>query len=142
MNNPAAQFLALADAGRNAWWRYLLGMVFIAASWIIGGGFAYGLVLQVPLGEVTEFVAINASILMLLAGVLIVNRMLHRRGWRSLVTPQSRLDWRRMAEGAAVWVALAVISAIVEHLLYPGRDAWSLDLQRARGRAQRPLHGE
>ena len=130
INNPSTQFLALADTGRNAWWRYVLGMVFIAASWIIGGGFAYGLVLHVPLGEITEFVAINASILMLLAGVLIVNMVLHRRGWRTLVTPQSRLDWRRMAEGAAVWAVLAVLSAIVEHLLYPGRYAWSLDLQR------------
>ncbi len=130
MNTPAAQYLALADTGRNAWWRYLLGMVFIAASWIIGGGIAYELVLHVPLGDVTEFVAINASILMLLVGVLVVVTVLHRRGWRTLVTPQPRLDWRRMAEGAAVWVALAALSAVVENLLYPGRYAWSLDLQR------------
>lgn len=130
INNPSAQYLALTDAGRNAWWRYLLGMVFIALSWIFGGGFVYGLVSYVPLGDVTEFVAINASILMLLAGVLAVVVVLHRRGWRTLVTPQPRLDWRRMVEGAAVWVVLAVLSAVVEHLLYPGRYAWSLDFQR------------
>ncbi len=130
MITPATQFLALADTGRNAWWRYVLGMAFIAASWIFGGGFAYGLVSHVPLGDVTEFVAINASILMLLAGVLAVVVVLHRRGWRTLVTPRSHLDWRRMAEGAAVWVALAVLSAVAEHLLFPGRYGWSLDLQR------------
>lgn len=124
------QFLALADAGRNAWWRYLLGMVIITVSWVFGGGFAYGLVLHVPLGEITEFVAINASILLLLVGVLVTVKLLHRRSWRTLVTPRAGLDWRRMAEGAAVWVGLAIIGALAEHLLFPGRYVWSLDLRR------------
>jgi phytanoyl-CoA hydroxylase len=124
------RYLALADAGRNAWWRYLLGIAFITASWLIGGGFAYGLMLRAPLGHVTEFVAINASILMLLAGVVAVVAVLHRRSWRTLVTPHARIDWRRMAQGAAVWVVLSLAFSVIEHLLYPGRYAWSLDLQR------------
>lgn len=131
MNTPAAQYLALADAGRNAWWRYALGAAFIAASWIIGGAFAYVWLLQGAwFGAVTEFVAINASVLMLLAGVLVVVAVLHRRGWRTLVTPHQSIDWRRIAEGGLVWVVLAVLSAVVESLIYPGRYAWSLDLQR------------
>ncbi len=125
-----ARYLALADAGRNAWWRYLLGIAFITASWLIGGGFAYGLMLRAPLGHVTEFVAINASILMLLAGVVAVVAVLHRRSWRTLVTPHARIDWRRMMQGAAVWVVLSLAFSVIEHLLYPGRYAWSLDLQR------------
>lgn len=128
--SPAAQYLALADAGRNAWWRYLLGIVVIAASWLIGGSYAYGLVLRAPLGAVTEFVAVNASILMLLAGVVAVMTLLHRRPWRTLVTPYAQIDWRRMAEGAAVWVVLSLICSVLENLLYPGRYAWALDLQR------------
>jgi uncharacterized protein len=128
---PVARFLALADAGRNSWWRYGLGMVFIAASWLVGGAFAYAITMDIALfGSVTEFVAINASILMLLVGVVAVVTVLHRRGWRTLVTPRLRVDWRRIAEGAAVWVALAIAGAVVENLLYPGRYAWSLDLQR------------
>lgn len=128
--SPAAQFLALADAGRNAWWRYLVGISVIATAWLVGGNIAYALALQLPLGRVTEFVAVNASVLMLLPGVLIAVIVLHRRGWRTLVTPRSTLDWQRMAEGAAVWILLAVGFAVVESLLYPGRYAWSLDLQR------------
>jgi phytanoyl-CoA hydroxylase len=128
--SPAAQYLALADAGRNAWWRYLLGVIVIAAGWIIGGGYAYALVRHLPLGAVTEFVAINASILMLLAGVVAAVTVLHRRSWRTLVTPYAQIDWRRMAQGAAVWAALAVVFSLIEHLVYPGRYVWSLDLQR------------
>ncbi len=128
--SPAERYLALADSGRNAWWRYGLGLVVIAASWIIGGGYAYALVLHLPLGAVTEFVAINASILVLLAGVLVVMAVLHGRSWRTLVTPYAQIDWRRIVQGAAVWVVLSLACAVIEHLLYPGRYAWSLDLQR------------
>ena len=126
----ADRYLALADAGRNAWWRYTLGIVVIAASWLFGGGFAYGLVLYVPLGPVTEFVALNASILTLLVSVVVVVVVLHRRSWRTLVTPYARIDWRRMVQGAAVWVALSLVFSVIENLLYPGRYAWSFDLQR------------
>jgi phytanoyl-CoA hydroxylase len=130
LSASAVRYLALADAGRNAWWRYGLGILVIAASWLIGGSYAYGLVLHLPLGFVTEFVAINASILMLLAGVLVVMPVLHGRSWRTLVTPYARIDGRRIAQGAALWVVLSLVCAFVEHLLYPGRYAWSLDLQR------------
>jgi phytanoyl-CoA hydroxylase len=128
--SAAVRYLALADAGRNAWWRYLLGITVIAASWLIGGGFMYGLALNAPLGPVTEFVALNASILMLLLGVVSVVTVIHRRPWRTLVTPYARIDWRRIAQGAAVWVALSLACSLIEHLLYPGRYLWSLDLAR------------
>ncbi len=128
--STAVRYLALADAGRNAWWRYLLGITAITGSWLIGGGFAYGLVLHAPLGPVTEFVALNASILMLLVGVVAVVAVLHRRSWRTLVTPYARIDWRRIVQGAAVWGALSLVCSVIEHLLYPGRYAWSLDLAR------------
>lgn len=109
----------------------MLGILFIAASWLVGGYYAYVMVsLLLPSGGVSEFIAINASILMLLFGVLVVMVVLHRRSWRTLVTPLPRINWRRMAEGAAVWVVLAVISAVIENLMYPGRYAWSFDLQR------------
>lgn len=124
------RYLALADAGRNAWWRYLLGVGVIAASWLIGGSQAYGLMLRAPLGAVTEFVAINASILTLLVAVVAVVVVLHRRSWRTLVTPYAQIDWRRMAQGAAVWAVLSLAFSVIEHLLYPGRYVWSLDLQR------------
>lgn len=131
MSSAAAQYLALADAGRNAWWRYGLGLALIAAVWLVGGAYAYAVILEGAFfGSVNEFVAINASVLTLLIGVTIVLGMLHGRGWRTLVTPRPHLDWRRMAEGAAVWFALAVVCAVVENLLYPGRYVLSLELQR------------
>lgn len=127
---PATRYLALADEGLSAGWRYLLGIALLAPIWIGGGAYAYAMAMQLPLGEISEFVAINASILMLLIGVVAVTVLLHRRSWRTLVTPSQRVDWRRIAQGAAVWVVLAAFFCLVESLLYPGRYAWSLEFQR------------
>lgn len=130
MNTPAARFLAAADTGGNGWWRYVLGIVLIVACWLIGGAYVYALVLQLPLGTITEFVAINASILMLLTAVIAVVVALHRRPWRTLVTPQSRIDWGRILAGGTAWGLLLLLGAAVESLLFPGRYAWTPDLQR------------
>lgn len=127
---PAAQYLELADIGHNAWWRHVLGIAMIMAFWLFGGGYAYGLALHAPLGNITEFVAVNASVLTLLVGVMVVVRVLHGRPWRTLVTPYPCVDWRRMVQGAAVWITLSLAAAAIENLLYPGRYAWSFDLQR------------
>jgi uncharacterized protein len=128
--SSARRFLALADAGRNAWWRYLLGIALLVPVWIVGGAYAYAMALRLPLGEVTEFVAINVSILVLLAGVAAVTALLHRRSWRTLVTPLPRVDTVRILQGAAAWVLLAAFFCAVESLLHPGRYAWNFDLQR------------
>ncbi|MDP1671689.1 MAG: type II CAAX endopeptidase family protein [Burkholderiales bacterium] len=130
MITPAARYLALADEGRSASWRYLLGIALLVPIWIVGGVYAYTVAMQLPLGAVTEFVAINASVLMLLAGVVAVTALLHRRSWRTLVTPSPRVDWYRILQGAAAWVVLAALFCLVESLLYPGRYAWSFELWR------------
>ena len=126
----AAQFFAAADAGRSSGWLYLPGIVLVGLCWVLGGAYVYGLTLQLPLGPVTEFAAVNASILMLMVGVLGVTLLLHRRPWRTLVTPHSRIDWRRMATGGAVWGVLLLLSAVAESLLFPGRYAWTPDWSR------------
>lgn len=129
--STSAQFLALADAGRNAHWRYGLGLVFIMASWLAGGGYAYLLMQRLaPPGEITEFVAVNASIVTLLIAVVAVVVVLHRRSPRTLITPSPSIDWRRMAAGGAVWGALVLLAALGESLLYPGRYQWTADLSR------------
>ncbi|MBX3661317.1 MAG: CPBP family intramembrane metalloprotease [Burkholderiales bacterium] len=130
MTTPAARYLALADAGCGGGWRYLPGLALIALIWIFGGAWAHALVLRLPLGAVTEFAAINASILSMLAGAVAVTALLHRRPWRTLVTPSPRVDWRRMLQGAAAWMILAAVFCAIESLLYPGRYAWNLDIGR------------
>jgi membrane protease YdiL (CAAX protease family) len=130
LTTPAARYLAAADIGSNGWWRYVLGVIFIAAFWIIGGGYVYAWVLAIPLGAVSDFVALNASILMLLVAVVITVVVLHRRPWRTLITPAPAIDWRRVVLGGTVWGVLLLLGAAVESLIYPGRYTWTADWSR------------
>ena len=69
----AEAFFSLTHSGRNGWWRYTLGMTLILAVWTVGGGFVYALVQSLPVGQAREFLAVNASLLMLLLGVCVVH---------------------------------------------------------------------
>jgi membrane protease YdiL (CAAX protease family) len=127
LNAAAARFFALADRGGRWGWRYWVGLPAIVALWLYGGGRAYEAALGLPLGAVTEFVALNASILVLLFATVLVVSLLHGRSWRTLVTPHAAIDWRRVAGGAAVWGGLLLMFALVEALLHPGRYAWTFE---------------
>ena len=127
MITPAARYLAAADIGSNGWWRYALGVIFIAAFWIVGGGYVYAWVLEIPLGAVSDFVALNVSIVMLLVAVVIAVVVLHRRPWRTLVTPYPAIDWRRVILGGGAWGVLLLLGAAVESLIFPGRYSWTAD---------------
>lgn len=129
---PADRFLDLAQLGRNEWWRYALGVFTIAFFWLVLGYVPYLLLAGAGLeaGPLLDFVAINFSIFMMLAGLAVAVKLIHRRPLLSLVAPDLRLDWRRVARGAAVWVVLAAAMAVIEHLLFPGRYYLSYEPER------------
>lgn len=127
MNGAAERFLALADRGGRFGWRYAVGLPAIMILWLHGGGKAYEAALALPLGVVTEFVALNASILVLLVATVLVVTLLHGRSWRTLVTPHAAIDWRRMGGAAAVWGGLLLLFALIEAVLHPGRYEWTFE---------------
>ncbi|HXF65313.1 MAG TPA: type II CAAX endopeptidase family protein [Burkholderiales bacterium] len=128
----ALRYLELARAGRNAWWRYALGVVVIACSWLVLGYVPYLLLLGagIETDPLLDFAAVNFSILMMAAGLAVTVKFLHRRTLLTLVTPEPRVQWRRIAHGAAVWTAIAAAISLAEHLLFPGRYYLSFDPQR------------
>lgn len=125
----AEAFFSLSNGGRNGWWRYTLGMTLILAVWTVGGGWVYAWVQSLPLGRAREFLAANASLMMLLLGVCVVHVFWHGRHWRALVTTRQKLSWSRIFQGAAVWGAIMVLGTLIESALYPGRYVWSFELQ-------------
>jgi membrane protease YdiL (CAAX protease family) len=118
----AGQYLALVRLGRNQWWRYLAAVLVIVLFteglgalpylWLARGGALSGL---------HGFIALNCGALIELGGLAIAVVLIHRRSMLSLVTPQRRIDWRRAAQGFAVWFALCAASDVIESVLFPGR---------------------
>jgi membrane protease YdiL (CAAX protease family) len=127
------RYLDLARLGRNEWWRYALGIFIIAFSWLVLGYAPYLVLVAatgVQTGSLPVFVAVNFSIFMMLAGLAVTVKFVHRRPLLSLIAPDTQVDWRRIGRGALVWAALAAVTAVIEHFLFPERYYLSYDPER------------
>jgi hypothetical protein len=118
-------FLEIARHGRNEWWRYAAGVVFIFVCWMGGQ-----VIIAVPLVS-REPDPARADLLLLallllsfapgMAAVAVAVRLLHGRTFRTLVTPNAQVSWKRLATGFVGWFVLAAVAGLVEALLHPGR---------------------
>ena len=132
MTPQTSCYLDLARTGRNEWWRYLTGVLVIAFFWLVLGYAPYLLLLSVvpETDPLLDFSAVNFSIFMMLAGLAIAVKGIHRRTLLGLITPDPGVDWRRMAQGAGVWLVIAAALTVTEHLIFPGRYTLSFNPER------------
>ncbi len=131
MSPATERYLDLARLGQNAWWRYVLGAAIIAGSWLGLGLVPYALLNRAGIFDPRlDFIAVNLSIFVMFAGLVVAVKWLHRRSILSLVTPAARIDWQRMRRGAVVWLAIAAVLSLVEFLLFRDRFYLSLNLTR------------
>jgi membrane protease YdiL (CAAX protease family) len=132
------RYLDLARLGRNSPGRYLAALGLIFFFWF-GLGFAVMALALTFRGTARalggaaavrflEYVALNLSFVTFLIGILLAVRWIHQRSPRTLITPYSRVDWRRVAQGFVVWLVLAALASLVEALLFPGRYELSFNL--------------
>jgi uncharacterized protein len=125
------RYLALAALGRNEWWRYLLGAAVILFSWIVLGWVPYVWLAAHGRQELLlQFLAVNFSIIMMLAGLAVAVKFIHRRPLMTLVTGGRAVDWGRIAGAAMVWAVLGLATIGVEHLLSPERYYLSFSAER------------
>lgn len=131
MQPQTKRYLDLVHHGKNDWWRYALGVFTIAFFWL---GLGYLPLIFLAEADATnplvDYVAVNFSILMMLAGLAVTVKWIHGRSLLSLVTPEARVDWRRVARGAVAWSVIGLIFAVIEHLLYPDRYYLSFNAER------------
>ncbi len=136
--NPTNPYLAAAAQGKNDWWRYLLGYLFILGSWLLLGSLPI-IILAVlveldgnpatlinPSGNITGyelfyFIGLLLSFVPLFLAVPLAVRLLHGRPVRSLLTGAPGFRWERFFRSMLVWGLLAGVIALVESQLYPGR---------------------
>lgn len=128
MAAPAARYLSLVREGRNEWWRYALSTVLVVACWLVLGYVPYyALAAHDALSPLGLYIAVNFSIFMLLLGLALAMRFVHRRPFMTLVGAERRFGWKRILQAGAAWAAIGLAAAAVEHVLYPGRYYLSFD---------------
>lgn len=131
------QFLNQANEGRNEVWRYILTITALIVAAI---GSQIVVLLPVMLlqgsGDINQFDPLTlllvtmapfpVMMLVLLAAV----KLLHQRSPKTLVTPTSKINWKRLLFSAVVWFLLSGLSDVVFWLLNPGNYVWSFDWLR------------
>jgi membrane protease YdiL (CAAX protease family) len=148
------RYLNLVRQGQNQWWRYLLGIIIILGFWFIigavfylipitlGGGLSYftseapqsgsgtlsmeNFIRSVP--PILSFVGTFLTFVPLFVALFLVVRVIHNRPFRTLVTPEKGVNWRRIAQAFFVFGALLALLTVLEALLYPGRYQFTLNV--------------
>jgi len=141
-------YLDLARQGKNDWWRFVLAVGLILFLWQIIGSLPSVLMViwvladgnpQTSVSPNGQFVGVDPNlnfVLLMLAslffmvGIFLAVRFIHRRPFRTLITPARSIAWGRFFQGFGVWFVLSTLMSLVEALLYPGRYGWTLNLQR------------
>lgn len=137
-------YLDAVYQGRNAWWRYASSIALILTMWLVIGSipvFLFGAYLLMdgnPDSKLTTLgfagvsplivmFVILSSYLFFFAAIFISVRFIHARPFRSLITPQPRINWSRLFAGFTFWFIIAGLVTIFEAILYPSRYVFSFD---------------
>jgi len=128
------KFLALAQTGKNQWWRYLLGILFILISWQVIGAIPFIILAallqnkQSPETQVNlqnfqfegveqllSYLATNLSFVCFIISLYITVRFIHQRAFITLITPNNKVNWYRILQGIGAWIFLVTLFSIVDY---------------------------
>ncbi len=134
------QFIDLAKQGRNNWWRYLLSLalilafpltVAIIASAVSGavGYHAFGETENPGTGRdpITSFIELGVFDASLIVGILLGIRIVHRRPFLTLITPNRSIDWRKIRKSSILFLGLVTLSTLVDYSLNPSTYQFRLN---------------
>jgi membrane protease YdiL (CAAX protease family) len=139
ITDPKPSYLDFARLGKSSGWRYFAGIIAILFFWLIIGGFAtavlliiFGMLkgislLDLPqlildpglLGYIPYYLVLMVGFVFFYFGIWVSVRLIHGRSLRSVVTPESSINWRRMGLGFGIWLGLIILGTLVEFLVWP-----------------------
>ncbi len=140
-------YLDAALDGKNDWWRYVIGYLIIMTAYLMLGAIPLlALVLFVMLdgnsatnftqtgaftgiNPLISFTVIMSSFIPVFVAEALTVKFIHGRPFRSLITTAARVNWKRVWQGAGIWLLVAALIALAEALLYPGRYVFSFDVK-------------
>lgn len=138
-------FIQLTQQGKNNGWRYGVGALVALFTFIVPGSIVSAGLLAVYVqsdsnpetmlrspdavasGEsfvagasaLTLFVFNNLAFLFFWLGIYLAVRYLHGRSLHTLITPKSRISWRRVAQGFVVFFGLSVAEILIGYAIAP-----------------------
>jgi len=135
------KFIDVSKQGRNQWWRYLVGILFIlvfsiSMSAIVGGVWESNAHFDTTAGRFvgidsfSNYIQLNLGIVFLLVSLFLVVRFEHKRPFLSLITPNQSINWKKVGKSFGLFTGLLAFAAIVDYILNPSDFQYSLNPAR------------
>lgn len=126
------RYTELARQGKTGWKAYLLSIVTIIFFYLFLGGFFTGFVSGIinASGRVkylAEYINLNIADIFLLAGLYISLKHIHKRKFKTLITPYSKVSFGRICYGFSIYFFLILISTVIEYFIHPKDFSFTLD---------------
>ena len=131
-------FLDLAEHGETRWTKYVVALLIVLAVWHLGiiaitlGFYVFDSAAPRPDGTnpFRNFIFVNSLFIAILIGLWIGIRNMHKRPFRTLITPRDHIRWGRVFQGFGLVMGLSIVNVAIEELLFPGTHTYSLDPER------------
>ncbi|AZU62662.1 hypothetical protein CHR53_16090 [Neobacillus mesonae] len=125
--------------GKNGWKRYVASFIVII-SFIFLAGIPYGIVGDwivrtdgnpdtyydfkkadyVGLNPLLYFALMNTTFICWLLGIFVAVRFIHKRKFKTLITPNRTIDWKRIGFGFITFFLILSLTSIIDAMLNPG----------------------
>lgn len=109
-------FLDLALKGKNNLWRYIVGIVIILT--VFYGYFAFIPDNVAELGQLGNYILQDFSFVLFLITTLLVVRYLHKRPFKSLITPRKSINWKLIGVGLVLFTVLLFLFTFLPQYLF------------------------
>jgi uncharacterized protein len=136
-------YLAIAQQGKNGWQRYLSGLLVLAGflllatiQIIIIGMLIWGTKKNLDGSPHFMWFFKNAYGMMIsslligiafLTGLAMVMERMHHRKFLTLISPDSTIQWKRMAQGLGLWFGLRFFGLLICSIVMPSRYVFSFN---------------
>jgi membrane protease YdiL (CAAX protease family) len=118
-------FLEMANQGKNSWWRFLLSVFVVVASFLLGALVIGFIAIYInngvrPAGSMTGFILnlpnvyfrtiiLNIDYILAFTALVLVVKYIHKRKFLTLISSSAKLNWKKIVTGAFVFFVFYVI---------------------------------
>ncbi|QQZ27526.1 CPBP family intramembrane metalloprotease [Thiothrix subterranea] len=125
-------YVDLAKQGKNAWWRYVLGLVIIAVMTLGFGMLPFFFLIRMVESDqneattynfdtmefegvnfIIEFLVETFVFIGMLGGIYLVVRFIQKRNFITLITSVQNVSWKRIFQGFGLYFVLMMLWAVI-----------------------------
>ncbi|KST67296.1 CPBP family intramembrane glutamic endopeptidase [Mastigocoleus testarum] len=124
-------YLEIAKQGKNALWRYFLGILLILFCWIFIGTIATLMFFALVVGDLSRlqeflktrstinYIIQNINFIFFAVGIFLTVRFLHERKFLTLVSAEAKINFRRLFVGFGAWFLILASMTIIGFVVEP-----------------------